>query len=162
AAILGGKTFANGDNRRIYATDWTNLQPRIGIAWQFQRKTVLRTGFGIFHRTYLNTAQTDGFSLTTNYLRSRDGDLTPAAGLTGPYSLQNPFPDGIPSPSGSTLGLLTNVGNAVTYNGRILPIPRTFQYSFGFQHRAFWNVLLDASYVGTLSVHESLAVNTDY
>jgi hypothetical protein len=163
AAILGGKTFVqkNG-NRRIYDTDWQNIQPRIGLAWQFERKTVLRTGFGIYHRTATQAGQTDGFSLSTAYTRSTDGDFSPAAGLTGRYSLQNPFPDGIVQPTGSELGLLTNAGNAVSYDARRRPIPRTFQYSFGLQHRAFWNILLDVSYVGSITNHDATAINTDY
>lgn len=163
AAILGGKTFVQpGGNRRIYDTDWTNVQPRIGLAWRFAKATVLRTGFGIYHRTATQAGQTDGFSQATGYSRSLDGDITPAAGLSGPYSLQNPFPDGIVQPSGRELGLLTNIGNAVTYDSRKRPIPRTFQYSFGFQRRAFWNILLDVSYVGSLTNHDAMPINTDY
>jgi hypothetical protein len=163
AAILGGKTFVQpGANRRIYDIDWQNIQPRIGIAWQFEKRSVLRTGFGIYHRTATQAGQTDGFSQATPYTRSTDGDITPAAGLTGRYSLQNPIPDGMVQPSGRELGLLTSIGNAVTYDARLRPIPRTFQYSFGFQRRAFWNVLLDVSYVGSLTNHDAMPINTDY
>src|SRR5262245_15463540 len=163
AAILGGKTFVQpGRNRRVYDTDWSNIQPRIGIAWRFEKDTVLRTGFGIFHRTATQNGQTDGFSQTTNYQRSLNGDVSPAAGLTGPYSLQNPFPDSIVQPSGRELGLLTNAGNAVSFDGRQRPIPRTFQYSFGLQRRAFWNTLLDVSYVGSITNKDAMAINTDY
>ncbi|MCL5742997.1 MAG: carboxypeptidase-like regulatory domain-containing protein [Acidobacteria bacterium] len=147
-AIYGGKTFIErGGNRRIFDTDWTNIQPRVGVAWNFMRNTVLRTGFGIYHRTILSntlTGETDGFSQTTNYTRSLDGNITPSAQLTGPYSLQQPFPDGLTAPAGRDGGLLTNAGNAQTYSGRNRPIPRTYQYSFGFQRRAPFNILLDA------------------
>ncbi|MBI2685599.1 MAG: TonB-dependent receptor [Acidobacteria bacterium] len=163
AAILGGKTFVEpGGNRRIYDTDWSNIQPRIGVAWHLEKRTVLRTGFGIFHRTATQSGQTDGFSLSTGYQRSLNGDVSPAAGLTGPYSLENPFPDGIVQPTGRELGLLTNAGNAVTYDARQRPIPRTFQYSFGFQRRAFWNILLDVSYAGSITNKDAMAINTDY
>jgi len=68
AAILGGKTFVQPNGgRRIYDTDWQNIQPRIGIAWRFQQRTVLRTGFGIYHRTATQAGQTDGFSQITNF-----------------------------------------------------------------------------------------------
>src|SRR5262249_58013318 len=101
AAILGGKTFVQPNGpRRIYDTDWQTIQPRIPVAWLFERRTVLRTGFGIYHRTATQTGQTDGFSQTTNFTRSTNGDISPAgSGLTGPYSLQNPFPDGLLAPS---------------------------------------------------------------
>ena len=118
---------------------------------------MLRTGFGIYHRTATQIGQTDGYSQATGYMRSLDGDITPSAGLTGPYSLQNPFPDGIIAPGGRELGLLTSIGNAVSYDARQRPIPRTFQYSFGFQRRAFWNILLDVSYVGSITTHDAIA-----
>ncbi len=163
AAIYGGKTFIEpGQSRRIYNTDWQNIQPRIGLAWQFEKQTVLRTGFGIYHRTATQMGQADGFSETTAYTRSTDGNILQSAGLTGAYSLQNPFPDGIVEPAGSTGGVLTNIGNAVNYDARLRPIPRTFQYSFGFQRRAFWKVLLDVSYVGSLTTRDAMSINTDY
>jgi hypothetical protein len=162
-AILGGRTFVEkGGRRRVYDTDWQNIQPRIGVAWTINRRTVLRTGFGIFHRTATQFGQTDGYSLTTAYTRSLNGDITPAAGLTGPYSLQNPFPDGIVEPTGSQLGLLTSAGNAISFDGNQRPIPRTFQYSFGFQRRLFFGVLLDASYVGSQTTRDTIAINTGY
>jgi hypothetical protein len=166
AAILGGKTFFEpGGPRRTYDTDWSNIQPRIGVAWMFAPKSVLRTGFGVYHRTATQTGYTDGFSQQTAYQASLDGGQTPAAllnGQSGPYSLANPFPDGIIAPSGRQLGLLTNVGNGVSFDGRQRPIPTTYQYSLGLQRRAFWNVLLDASYVGSITNHDSMSYNSDY
>jgi len=36
SVIKGGLVFpgVNGQPRTIYNTDWTNIQPRIGVAWQ--------------------------------------------------------------------------------------------------------------------------------
>lgn len=163
AALLGGKTFVQpGGPRRTYDTDWSNIQPRIGLAWLFAPKTVLRTGFGIFHRTATQGNYTDGFSQQTQYTSSLDGGMTPSAGLQGRYSLENPFPDGIIPPSGRELGLLTNVGRGVSLDGSQRPIPTTYQYSFGFQRRAWWNVLLDVSYVGSVTNHDSMSLDLDY
>jgi hypothetical protein len=163
SALYGGKTFVqpNG-SRRTYNTDWQNIQPRIGLAWQFARQTVLRTGFGIYHRTATQANYTDGFSQTTAYTRTTDGDVTPSAHLTGPYSLANPFPDGIIQPTGADLGLLTNVGNAVSFDGRQRVIPRTFQYSFGLQRMFWWNVKIDAAYVGSITNHDTASYNMGY
>lgn len=163
AALLGGKTFVQpGGARRTYNTDWQNIQPRIGAAWQFARHTVLRAGFGIYHRTATQGNYTDGFSQQTPYLRSVNGDLTPDGGLAGPYSLQNPFPDGLTAPSGRSLGLLTNVGNGVSFDGMQRVIPRTFQYSFGLERSVWYNVLIDASYVGSITDHDTMSYNSDY
>jgi hypothetical protein len=163
AALLGGKSFVQpGGNRRTYGTDWQDVQPRIGIAWLFAQRTVLRTGFGIYHRTATQGNYTDGFNQQTPYVRSLNADITPDAALTGPYSLQNPFPNGLINPSGRALGLLTNVGNAVSFDGRQRVIPRAFQYSLGLQRQLPGRILLDASYVGSVSTHETMAYNMDY
>jgi hypothetical protein len=163
AAIYGGKTFIQpGGSRRTYYTDWQNFQPRLGLAWQFAPQTVLRTGFGIYHRTATQAGYSDAFSQQTGYTRSLNGDITPAAGLTGPYSLADPFPDGIIAPSGRELGLLTNIGNAVSFDGRQRLIPRTFQYSFGLQRMFRGNVKIDASYVGSITDHDTASYNFGY
>ncbi len=164
AAIYGGKLFAgNGKSRRTYGIDWTDIQPRIGLAWALASKMVLRTGAGIYYRTATQANITDGFSQRTNYIRSTDGlNLQPLAGLAGPFSLENPFPDGILAPTGSSLGLLTSAGQAVSYDSTQRVIPRTYQYSFGLQRRFPWNVLIDASYVGSQTVHDTMSYERDY
>jgi hypothetical protein len=162
-ALRGGKTFLTpGGTRRAYLTDWQNIQPRFGLAWLFQKQTVLRAGFGIYHRTATQTNYTDGYSEQTGYIRSLDGDMTPSASLTGSYSLANPFPNGLIVPPGSSLGLLTNVGNGVSFDGKQRLIPRTFQYSFGLQRRFPLSVLIDASYVGSITDHDTMSINMDY
>jgi hypothetical protein len=160
-AIYGGRTFATPGNRRPYDTDWTDLQPRVGVAWNIHSKTAFRAGAGIFYRTATQMNYTDGFNQQTSYTRSTDGGLHPAAGLTGPYSLESPFPNGISSPTGSALGLRTNIGNIISFDGRQRPIPRTYEYSAGFQQELPWKVIADVAYAGSVTVHDSLPVQID-
>lgn len=160
--LKGGLQFAGvgGQPRRTYDFDWTNIQPRLGIAWQFLDKTVLRGGFGIFHRTATQGNISTGFSQQTPYQRSIDGDRTPAHnGFTGPYSLENPFPNGIIAPSAASLGLLTNIGRGVSFDGRQRPIPRTYQYSLGFERQLPWDMVIEVSYAGSLTNHEAMGIN---
>ncbi len=161
AAIYGAKQFAGPQSRRPYDTDWTDLQPRVGVAWAFRPKTVLRAGAGIFYRTATQLNQNDGFNQRTDYVSSRDGGLTPSAGLSGPYSLQNPFPNGIQAPTGSSLGAMTNAGSPITFDGRQRPIPRTYEYSFGFQRELPWGIMAEMNYSGSQTVHDSMAVALD-
>ena len=161
AAIYGGRTFTSSKNRRPYDTDWTDVQPRVGLAWSFAPKTVLRAGAGIFYRTATQLGSTDGFSQRTSYIRSLDGGQKPSAGLTGPYSLADPYPNGIIAPTGSALGLLTNIGDAITYDSRKRPIPRTYEYSAGFQQELPWKMFADISYAGGITVHDSFPVQQD-
>jgi len=159
SVIKGGMIFpgVDGKPRRIYDTDWTNLQPRFGLAWQFVSKTVLRAGFGVYHRPVGNSGLTNGFSRTTSYLRSLDGDFTPSAGLTGPYSLENPFPDGYQTPTGSALGLATNAGNSLSIDSRDLKTPRIYEWAIGIQRALPGNTVLDVSYAANRAVHEPVA-----
>ena len=160
-AIYGGRLFATKDARHPYSTDWTDLQPRLGVAWNFIPKTVFRAGAGIFYRTATQMNQSDGFNQRTNYISSLDGGVLPSADLTGLYSLENPFPLGILSPTGAALGYRTGVGQAVVFDGRQRPIPRTYEYSAGFQRELPWNIVVDASYVGSQTVHDSMPTQYD-
>ncbi|MBI4875407.1 MAG: TonB-dependent receptor [Acidobacteria bacterium] len=159
SVIKGGLQFAGvgGVPRNVYDTDWTNLQPRFGVAYQFLPKTVMRGGFGIYHRTATQNSQTTGFSIQTPYIRSNDGDRTPRP-LTGNYSLENPWPDGLIVPNGNRLGINTNVGTGVSFDARNRPIPRTFQWSYTLERELPWNMVLEVSYVGSLTKKETRTI----
>lgn len=161
AELKGGLLFAGvgGQPRRTYDFDWRNIQPRVGVAWQFLNQTVFRAGFGIFHRTATQGNLTSGFSQQTPFQRSLDGDRTPSGGLSGGYSLENPFPNGLIAPSGASLGLLTNVGRGLSVDGRQRLIPRTYQYSAGFERQLPWNTVIEVSYVGSRTYKEPLGIN---
>lgn len=163
AALLGGKMFVGKGSRRVYDIDWTDVQPRAGIAWALTKRTVLRAGAGIFYRTATQSNYTDGFSQRTNYASSFDGNITPAnGGLFGPNSLQDPFPNGLVQPTGSSAGLLTNAGLAINFDGHQRLIPRTYQYTIGLQRWLKGDIKLDASYVGSQTVHDTMAYNLDH
>jgi hypothetical protein len=159
-AVLGGLVFANvgGQPRRVYNFDFTNIQPRIGFAWNVLNKTVVRGGFGIFHRTDTRGNIATGFSLNTDYINSLDAGRTPASGLTGPYSLLNPFPDGVVTPFGATLGLATGFGGGVSFDNPNRPIPRTRQWSFTIERELGWGMVLEASYVGSRTTQEGRGI----
>lgn len=163
SVIKGGLTFVgNGNRRNVYDTDYTDIQPRIGGAFSLTKSTVLRGGFGIYHRAPSNAQLTYGFNQTTNYIRSFDGGVTPSAGLTGPYSLENPFPNGFQAPTGATAGLSTNIGNGFSVDGATLPIPRTYEFSFGIQQRLPWSTVFEIAYGGNQTIHEPVTIQRDY
>lgn len=156
SAIRGGPRFAgvDGNPRRVYEWDFSNIQPRFGFAWNFLNQTVMRGGFGIFHRTATQGNLATGFSLNTDFVRSLDADRTPSGGLTGRYSLENPFPDGVVRPLGSSLGIATNVGAGISFDDRNRPIPRTFQWSYTIERQFGASTVLEVSYVGSLTNKE--------
>jgi hypothetical protein len=148
AAILGARVFASDKDRRVYDTDWTNIQPRLGVAWNFMPKVVLRAGGGIFHPTDSQTGQVTGFSQQTAYINSLDG-LKPSGGLTGPYSLEDPFPQGLIRPAGLDASPFLLVGQSVGYDTNTRPIRRNFQYSLNLQFELPWSSVLEVGYVGS-------------
>jgi hypothetical protein len=153
AELKGGYIFAgiNGEPSRTYDTDWSNIAPRIGMALRLTNKTVLRAGGGVYYQSPTQTGVAPGFNRGTPYQSSLDR-LTPSAGLTGPYSLDNPFPNGLVLPTGSSLGLATNVGLGISFDNPNFKIPRTYQYSLGFQHELPNGILLEASYAGNYQI----------
>ena len=141
----GGLLFAGVGNvpRTISDIDRNNIAPRIGAAFQLTSKTVLRGGYGIFYGAGTQTGEArNGFSVTTPFVSSNDGGNTPA------NTLRNPFPTGLVPVTGSSQGLLTQVGQSIAYTSPARQQPTSHQFSFGFQQQLPWQLLFDASYVG--------------
>ena len=93
----------NGNSNRQQDNDWNNFGPRVGLAWNVTDKLVIRTGYGIVYSpitTRYMSNSNQGFSATTNYLASTDGNIAPAG------TLHDPFPAGIIQPIGAAPGLL--------------------------------------------------------
>ncbi len=162
AALKGGMTFVNvnGLSRRQGKTDWNNFGPRFGFAYSLNDKTVLRGGYGIYYESYAvsgvagNPSTVASFNATTNYASSTNSDRTVLPGI----SLSNPFPDGLVQPTGSTLGLKTELGNSINipYQDRVLPYAQQWQLSV--QRELPWQMLFEVAYVGThaLKIYENL------
>lgn len=96
STVYGGLEFpgVDGNSRDAYNTDWTNLQPRLGFAYAANPKTVVRGGYGIFYTVGLEAGTNDGFSISTPYTSSTNGNVTP----TGYFASGNPFPTGAQIP----------------------------------------------------------------
>lgn len=160
-ALVGGMTFAgvNGQPRRVYDPDLSNLQPRLGFAYNFLSKTVMRGGFGIYHRTATQNNLATGFSIGTPFINTLTASQFPSAGLTGPYSLENPWPGGVIRPAGAINGIATNIGTGVSYDPPYRLIPRTFQWSYTIERELPSNMVLEVSYTGSATVKESIGTN---
>lgn len=164
AAIMGAYTFAgvNGMPRRQNYTDFTNGAPRFGFAYHPFGKTVVRGGFGTFYQSITATGGSQtGFSQTTSYVNSIDGEFPSAcqAGTTacqsgpptGPYSLVNPFPNGLTAAQGSSLGVLGNYGQGASGTTLTYKIPRTYQYSLNIQQQLPKNTVLEVGFAGNFA-----------
>lgn len=139
--LNGGLQFANSSNRHPYPNDWNNFQPRVGAEYQLNPRVVLRGGFGIIYFNTLESPLGQGFSSTTSYVATTDS-THPANNLSAP------FPSGINLPTGSTLGLLTQVGQSVTFPDPHHIQPKMLQYSVSTQTQLPGNMVLQVAYVG--------------
>ena len=165
--LYGGLEFANANNRYPYNIDPWNFGPRVGLAYRIREKTVIRSGFGIFFEPIKGGASGtggggfQGFNYTTNILTTYLGN-----GATPYGRISNPFPGTGPTlPPGSSLGLLTAVGNSISgsiQNWNATPYMNT--WSFDIQQELPSHTLLDVGYVGTKGTHLYFggAGNIDY
>ena len=106
--VKGGLLFVDENNRGFYEPDTSDFQPRIGVAYELDAKTVVRGGFALFSVPfYIDAVNQVGFSQPTLLVPTLN------AGLTFNADLANPFPAGVLEPPGASLGLATSLGQAV-------------------------------------------------
>ncbi|MEP7361621.1 MAG: TonB-dependent receptor [Acidobacteriota bacterium] len=148
AGLKGGVRAQGSTANSQYPTSWKNIGPRFGFAYSINPKTVLRGGYGIFYLPYIgqaagNATGTEGFSTQTAWVGSIDG-------LTPTNLLSNPYPTGLLQPSGSSLGLLTNVGQAMTTAIDRGSIHSSYvqQWNFHLQHELPGRIVIEPAYVG--------------
>jgi hypothetical protein len=87
-----------------------------------------------------------GFSTSTPYVASNDANVH----FAGNY-LDNPYPQGILTPSGSSLGLKTFLGQSVSFVNPDRVIPKVHEFSIGVQRELPFRTVLEVSYVGSRS-----------
>ena len=144
ANLMGGLLFAgsSGDSRFAWDPYRLDFEPRVGVAFSVNDKTVLRGGFGIYHLGAGDLPTTNGFSSTTSVATSLDGGLTPAV------TMSNPFPNGLIAPVGSSLGLSTLLGSNVSFGLPSFRPAAAYQVSFGVQRMLPGGFMVETSYVG--------------
>jgi hypothetical protein len=147
--LRGGVGFVGVGNtgRRTQLTDTNNWDPRLGIAYSLNDKTVIRSGFGIFHHPLVpNTDASLGFSRTTASLVAQPDGVTPL------FNLSNPLPGGFVPATGNSLGLLTQVGLGISGPVRQQRLPYQVQWSFDVQRQLPWQWVVDVGYAGSAGV----------
>jgi hypothetical protein len=147
--VLGSVEFlgVNGNPRSTYPLTKTDIQPRFGIAYALDDRTVLRGGVGESMRSPQNAPSTFGFSAVTNYQAndpSRPGSTYP--NLANP--INNPY-SSVVQPTGSSLGGLEMLGQGPWFLNPHYQIPSFWYYSVGLQHQFLKNDVMNIAYVGS-------------
>jgi len=165
-AVTGGLLFADSKNRLPYGRDLNNAAPRLGFAYQATAKMVIRGGWGITYTPTADVAPTTGFSYTTAPSTSvSNAGIVPltAPDCTGNTCgmVTNPFPTGVSLPPGRSLGLLTNVGQSISFISPTRVTPYSHTVSVGFQYQLPFRSVLEVSYNGRFSRDLATSYNRD-
>ena len=157
--LYGTTQFATSSMRTV-PTYRKDIGPRLGFAYAFDSKTVVRGGVGVyFGMSPATNFQYPGsaFRKTANlFFTNNDfvcGDGSPACPNTA--SLENPFPGGFTGPQGKEYGQLANwgyqnpndLGNTAARDADI------YQWNLGMQRELPGEVVIGVDYVANRSTH---------
>jgi hypothetical protein len=156
--LTGGPGFVgtNGVGPRVQITQFLNFDPRAGLAYRLDQKTVVRAGYGIFHAPVwvnLGNPLSQGYSATTT------SNPAQANGVTPLYNMDSPFPSGLTPVTGDSLGLATNAGLAIAGYTRQQKVSYSSQWSLDVQRELPYNFVVKLGYVGNSGTHLYVPVN---
>lgn len=160
--LSGGLRFATSPDDVNQATDKNNFQPRIGVSYAINDKTVIRGGFGIFTSAFqIQPIDQSGFTALTSFNPTDDNGLTfLGVSETNRFPINNPFPRGVNPAVGSSLGLLTSVGNTLGTTNATGPTATTIdtyerknanyaRFIFGVQRQLPFDIGVEATFVAS-------------
>jgi hypothetical protein len=133
---------------------WTNFSPRIGLAYRYNDKTVIRSGYGIFylpvdiawnnapHNLFINTYQQP-------WLASINNEITPNNVLSNPF----PPPTAIIQPAGRNQAWINQQGSGVSAPVTTNPYAYVQQWNFDIQRELPDGTLIDVACAGSKGTH---------
>ncbi len=140
----------NGTSDMLQHPRGLHPDPRLGLAYQLDSKTVIRSGFGIFHHPL---AAWEQFPNALGTTRASNSISAQANGVTPLDNLSNPFPQGLPGPYGNAAGLAIGLGQNVAGPLLTQDIPYQANWSLDVQRQLPFGVVVTAAYVGNAGVH---------
>jgi hypothetical protein len=153
----GVVTFAGVDGTpvRAFRTDWNNVGPRVGFAYQLTRsgRTVLRGGSGIFYGPTVSNTIGDtaalGFSTAASFVVSQ-------ATTQSAFRLRDGFPAYARpalTPGFGAVPAGTRPNTAVSYFDPQQVAPTSYQANLDIQHELRSGLVVEAGYIGNVSRH---------
>ncbi len=138
-----------------------NFAPRVGFAYSYDQKTVIRSAFGVFYSQIFSNlggvVLYPGFTVAQSFPDLGVGvaqpfRLTEGMPLIAVQDLNDPF---IVERNAS----VTNPLAASAQFGEINPMPHSLQWSFSVQRELTRGSILDLSYVGTRGLNLPLSLS---
>jgi hypothetical protein len=155
----------------FFSTPVAILQPRSAIAWQFESKSVLRAGFGVFS-DILPGSIADVVGVNPPYVQTFEGGLlgtvggttiapgVPNSAVDATVAANQNFTSGFSqgqlscaSPLANSATCLPPVAIAAVPSGK-LHAPYFMEWSFGLEHEFGATVSIHAQYVGTRAINQ--------
>jgi hypothetical protein len=135
-------------NDRLYSNTYDNIQPRLGIAYSLNDKTVVRASFGMFNDLWAGVMQT---------VQGIGGDwpsiaqiLSPALNTSNQVATVN-WQDPLAGLGSAGLPAATPFGQVEWYRDPKAKNPYSEQWNFGVERQLGQNTVMTANYVGSQS-----------
>jgi len=135
-------------NDRLYSNTHDNIQPRIGMAYSLNDKTVVRASFGMFNDLWAGVMQT---------VQGIGGDwpsvaqiLTPALNTSNQVATVN-WQDPLANLGSAGFPAPTPFGQVEWYRDPKAKDPYSEQWNFGVERQLGSNTVMTANYVGSQS-----------
>ncbi len=143
----------NGINGSTVHNDMNNIMPRLGIAWRFADKWVMRTGAGQFFDQRTGQIAQQGFQNSPGYTSVNIDCSVAGSGC----SLKSPdnftFVD--PGYNPTAIAVPTSPNQAINYAAieRNTKTDNAWQWNYTLQRQLPGDTLVEAAYVGTKGLH---------
>ena len=147
----GQLMFADSNHRQPWNTKFSDVQPRLGLAFQASKRMMVRASFGttvvpLNGDGGLGTVDQTGYSFVTPFVPTLGGGVNAyIPGAPGAGTLTAPFPNGILAPQLPAVPY----GQAVAFADRDYKVPLVYQYNAGFSFDLPWRSILETSFVGS-------------
>jgi len=152
ALIFAGEGEGRSGRRTFEDAHYGALGPRFGLAYQLQRATVLRLGYGISYSGHgLESNDAMGFSTTQNF-------ISPDQGNSPAFLLDNGMPTGWPKPPfiDPAFGNNNNVDATIRNDSARMSMMQNWR--FDLQRELAGGTIVEAAYAGNRGTHLSASL----
>ena len=149
AYVFGGDGAGRQGWKQLFDTKYKNFAPRIGFAYQIDKNTVFRGGYGIFYLEYVDGnvgRPQNGFSITPTFA-SADNGLTPA------FNWDSGFPQNFNKPPLISPTVVNGQNAQVVERSTGGVIPYAQQWNGTLERQFGSNLMISGAYVANKSTH---------
>jgi hypothetical protein len=136
----------------IQDMNWKNFAPRLGVAYQLDSKTVIRSGFGVGYDLGV-FGSNFGHNVTQNPPTLSNQSVQPANGFTDVFTLAQ-GPPTLPAVAVSSSGTFPlPAGINPKFRPAVITLPTTYMYNITLQRQITHKIAATAGYVGNENRH---------